>query len=98
MWEVCFWFVMQDIEPHSQNVFTDSLFPGFSTAILHGMCSYGIATRHIMRQYCNNDTSMVKAIKVRACTLFAFAKLTFALYTVVCFLHHLMALLFTVLT
>jgi 3-hydroxyacyl-CoA dehydrogenase/3a,7a,12a-trihydroxy-5b-cholest-24-enoyl-CoA hydratase len=38
---------------------------GFSTPILHGLCSYGIATRHIMRQYCNNDTTMVKAIKTR---------------------------------
>jgi 3-hydroxyacyl-CoA dehydrogenase/3a,7a,12a-trihydroxy-5b-cholest-24-enoyl-CoA hydratase len=38
---------------------------GFSTPILHGLCSYGIATRHIMRQYCNNDATMVKAIKTR---------------------------------
>lgn len=40
-------------------------YTGFSTPILHGLCSYGIATRHILRQYCNNDTTMVKAINVR---------------------------------
>ena len=31
---------------------------------MHGLVSYGIATRHVMRQYCNNDASKVKAIKV----------------------------------
>ena len=29
------------------------------------MCSYGIATRHILRAYCNDDVSRVKAIKAR---------------------------------
>lgn len=38
---------------------------GFSTPILHGLCSYGIATRHILKQYCNYDANMIKSIKAR---------------------------------
>ena len=38
---------------------------GFQTPILHGLCSYGIATRHVLRQYCNDDVALVKAIKAR---------------------------------
>lgn len=38
---------------------------GFQTPILHGLCSYGIATRHIVREYCGDDVTKVKCIKAR---------------------------------
>jgi 3-hydroxyacyl-CoA dehydrogenase/3a,7a,12a-trihydroxy-5b-cholest-24-enoyl-CoA hydratase len=38
---------------------------GFDRPILHGLCSFGYAVKHIIQAYCNNHVSLFKSVKVR---------------------------------
>ena len=38
---------------------------GFDKPILHGLCSFGIAVKHILAAYCDSDVSCFKSVKVR---------------------------------
>jgi len=38
---------------------------GFNQPILHGLCSFGIAVKHILDTYCDSDVSCFKSVKVR---------------------------------
>ncbi len=37
---------------------------GFETPILHGLASFGYAVRHVLKQFCDNDVTRFKAVKV----------------------------------
>ena len=38
---------------------------GFERPVLHGLCSFGIATRALLASYCDYDPGRLKAIRLR---------------------------------
>lgn len=37
---------------------------GFDRPILHGLCTFGFAVKHVLAAYCDNDVTLFKSVKV----------------------------------
>ena len=47
---------------------------GFERPILHGLCSFGFAVKHILEAFCDSDVSSFKSVKVKKTIFFQFLK------------------------
>jgi 3-hydroxyacyl-CoA dehydrogenase/3a,7a,12a-trihydroxy-5b-cholest-24-enoyl-CoA hydratase len=53
-----------DFNPlHIDPAFSSKL--GFDKPILHGLCTFGYAVKHVLNAYCHDDVALFKAVKVR---------------------------------
>lgn len=48
---------------------------GFKNPVLHGLCTYGFAVRHVMAKYADNDAARIKCIHVRSRVYPSFGRL-----------------------